>query len=104
MIEEASELNIREILRNNDLEVAFHELKRMVPAETIMNPSDLKIIFTLKEDALDKQLGYFTSQDNKPIAFFSRKLSNPHSDWSTKNKEILSIVECLKQLRGIIFG
>ena len=45
-----------------------------------------------------------TNQSHKPIAFFSRKLPNAQLNYTTMEKERFSIVECLKQFRGILFG
>ena len=63
-----------------------------------------KLTFTVHTDASDKQLGSVISQNNKPIAFFSRILIKPQCNYTTTKKELLAIVECLKQFRGIIFG
>ena len=49
----------------------------MVSAETLLNYPDSKLPLTVHTDASDKQLGAVISQNNKPIAFLSRKLSNP---------------------------
>ena len=42
--------------------------------------------------------------NNKPIAFFSIILSKPQRNYTNTEKEMLAIVECLKQSKGIIFG
>ena len=55
-------------------------------------------------DASDKQLGAVISQNNKPIAFFSQRLTKLQRNYTTSEKELLSIVECLKQFRNILFG
>ena len=49
-------------------------------------------------------MGAVTSQNDKPMALFMKKLSKPQNNYTTKEKEILSIVECLNKSRGIIFG
>ena len=76
----------------------------MVSAETLLIYTDWKLPFTVHTDASDKQFGAFISQNNNPIAFFSRRLSKPQRNCTTNEKEILAIVECLKQFRGILFG
>ena len=63
-----------------------------------------KMPFTVHIDAYDKQLGAVISQNNKPIAFFYRKLSKPQLNYTTTEKEIIVIVGCLNQFRGIVFG
>jgi len=76
----------------------------MVSAETLLTYPDWTIPFTIHTDASDKQLGTVISQNNKPITFFSRRLSKAQLNYTTTEKELLSIVECLKQFRGILFG
>ena len=76
----------------------------MVYADTLLSYPDCKLPFTLHTDASDKQLGSFISQNNKPVSFFSRKLSNTQRNYNMTEKELLTIVECLKKFRGIIFG
>ena len=68
----------------------------MVSAETLLSYPDWKLLFTVPTDASKKQLCAVIIQNNKPIAFFSRKLSKPQRNFTTSEKELLSIVECLK--------
>ena len=49
------------------------------------------------------QLGAVIRQDNKPIAFYSRKLNPVQGNYTTTERELLSIVETLKDLRNIFF-
>ena len=81
---------------NDALESSFKELKRMVSDKTLLSYPDWKLPFKVHTDASDKQLGAFISQNNKPIAFFSKKLRKPQCNYTTTEKEILAIVECLK--------
>ena len=76
----------------------------MVFAETLLSYPDWKLPFTVHTDASDKKLGAVISHKNKPTAFFSRILSNPQRNYNTTEKELLMIVERLKQFRGILFG
>ena len=68
----------------------------MVSAETLLSYPDWKICFTVHTNASDKQLGAVINQNNKPIAFLSRRPSKPQSNYTTANKELLVIVERLK--------
>ena len=76
----------------------------MVSSDTLLNYLDWKIPFTAHTDASDKQLGAFISNNNKPIAVFSRILIKPHPYYTTNVKELLAVVECLKQLGVTLFG
>ena len=64
---------------------------------------DWKMPFIVYIDASDKHLGAVISQNNKPIAFFYIILSNIKRNYTTTDKKLLAIVECLKQFWGIIF-
>ncbi len=44
------------------------------------------------------------AQDNRPIAFFSRKLSKMQLKYSVTKIELLAIVETLKEFKGMMWG
>ena len=50
-----------------------------------------------------KQLGYVITQNNKSIAYYSIKLNQPQINYTT-NKELLAIVETLKEFQSILLG
>jgi hypothetical protein len=49
-------------------------------------------------------LGAVIAQDNRPIAFFSRKLSEMQQKYSVIEIELLAIVETLKKFKGLLWG
>jgi hypothetical protein len=55
-------------------------------------------------DASAMQLGAVITQDNRPIAFFSRKLSKTQQKYSVTEIELLDIVETLKEFKGMLWG
>ena len=76
----------------------------MVSDDTLLSYPDCKLPFTVHTYAYDKQLGAVISQNYKPTAFFSRKLIKLQCNYNMTDKELLAIVECLNQFRGIIIG
>ena len=50
------------------------------------------------------QVGAAIIQDGKPIAYFSKKLTQSQLSYSTTEKELLAIVLCLKEYCKILYG
>ena len=86
------------------MDEAFIQAKQMISEEILLNYPDWSKPFVVHTDASDKQLGAVISQDDKPIEFFSRRLLKSQRNYRTTEKELLSIAECLKQFRNILFG
>ena len=66
--------------------------------------TDYSKVFEIYTDASSKQLGAVITQDNRPIAFFSRKLSNAQRKYSVTKIQLLAIVETLKEFKGMLWG
>jgi hypothetical protein len=49
-------------------------------------------------------LGAIITKDNRPIAFFSGKLSEMQQKYSVTEIELLAIVETLKEFKGMLWG
>ncbi len=65
---------------------------------------DYSKVFEIYTDASSKQLGAVITQDNRPIAFFSRKLSNTQCNYIVTKIELLAIVKTLKEFKGMLWG
>ena len=59
--------------------------------------------FEIHTDASDVHLGSVIIQNGRPLAFYSRKLKSAQKSYTTREKEILSIVETLKEFKNILF-
>ena len=83
---------------------AFETMKKVVANQVQLSFPDFNKPFQIYTDASDIQLGAVVAQDNKPIAFFSRKLNKSQLNYTVTEKELLSIVEVLKEFRTILLG
>ncbi len=83
---------------------AFDDVKAAIAKETVLAYPDFSKPFEIYTDASSMQLGAVITEDNRPIAFFSRKLSKMQQKYSATEIELLAIVETLKEIKGILWG
>ena len=83
---------------------AFNKAKQIVSREVMLAFPDFTLPFEIHTDASKLQLGAVISQNKKPIAFFSRKLTPAQTRYTTTERELLAIVETLKEFRNILLG
>ena len=83
---------------------AFEDIKRVISKETLLSYPNFNIPFEIHTDASDRQLGAVISQNHHPIAFYSRKLTYAQSKYTVTERELLAIVETLKEFRNILLG
>ena len=76
----------------------------MISREVTLNYPDFTLPFDIYLDASDYQLGAVITQKGKHLAFYSRKLNKAQLNYTVTEKEMLSIVETLKEFRGILLG
>ena len=83
---------------------AFDTMKKIISKGTILAFPDFNKTFHIHTDASNYQMGAVISQDDKPIAFWSKKLNPAQTRYSTTEQELLSIVEVCKEFRTILLG
>jgi hypothetical protein len=88
----------------SDSPKAFDDDKANIAKEVVLAYPDYSSSFEIYTDASTKQLGAVITQHNRPIAFFSRKLSITKSEYSVTDIELLAIVETLKEFKGMLWG
>ena len=74
-------------------------MKMLVPRETLLSYPNFNKPFVIHTDTSKLQLGAVISQDDKPITFYSRQRNSAQVDYTTNERELLSIVETLKEFR-----
>jgi hypothetical protein len=67
--------------------------------DVVLAYPDYSLVFEIYTEASSKQLGAVITQDNRPIAFFSWKLSNMQHKYSVTEIELLAIVKTFKEFR-----
>ena len=83
---------------------AFDRMKRLIGRSALLAYPNFNKTFVIHTDASHTQLDAVISQDNKPIAFYLRKLNPAQTHYTTTERELLSIVETLKEFRNILLG
>ncbi len=76
---------------------AFDNVKATIAKEVVLAYLDFTKPFEIYTDAFTMQLGSVITQGNRPIAFFSRKLSVMQTKYTITKIELLIIVETLKE-------
>ena len=88
----------------DECQSAFDTMKRVMACTTILQYPDFNKPFHIHNDASGIQLGSVITQDSKPVVFYSRKLNPVQTRYTTTERELLSIVETLKEFKTILFG
>lgn len=83
---------------------SYDDVKKAIARDVLLAYPNYSEVFEIYTDALSRQLGAVITQNNRILAFFSRKLSDTQKRYSVTELELLSIVECLKEFKGMLWG
>jgi hypothetical protein len=83
---------------------AFDDVKADIAKDVALAYSDLSKEFEIYTDSSSSQIGAVITQDNRPLAFWSRKLTKTQKKYSVIEIELLAIVEVPKELKGMLWG
>ena len=89
---------------NDTHQKAFEDIKRTMACDVSLAYPNYSIPFEVYTDASSRQLGAVIVQNNRPLAYFSRKLSETQRKYSVTELELLSRVETLKEFKEILWG
>ncbi len=79
-------------------------MKRLISQDIMLAYPQFDKPFVIYTDASNEQLGAVIMQDERPIAYYSRKLIGAEKNYTTGEQEILSIVETLKSFKTSYMG
>ncbi len=83
---------------------AFNHVKATIAREVVLAYTNISKVFEIYTNASSKQQGAVITQENRPIAFFSQKLSTTQRKYSVTKIELLAIVESLNEFKGMLWG
>ncbi len=81
---------------------AFDHVRATIAREVVLAYPDYSKVFEIYTDASSKQLGAVITQENRPIVFFSWKLSPTQRKYSVTKIELVAIIKTLKEFKGML--
>ena len=85
-------------------QTAFDNIKTTIAKDVVLAYPDYSHGFEIYTDSSKFQLRVVITQNDRPLAFFSRKLSLMQQKYIATKQELLAIVETLKEFKGMLLG
>ncbi|KAJ0927423.1 putative nucleotidyltransferase, Ribonuclease H [Helianthus annuus] len=89
---------------NDQTAAAFAALKQLLSSTPVLRLPDFTKPFTIETDASGTGIGAILSQDNHPIAFFSKKLGPRMQTASAYQREMFAITQAISKWRQYLLG
>ncbi|NHV87489.1 Ty3/Gypsy family RNase HI domain-containing protein, partial [Escherichia coli] len=83
---------------------SLEKLKVALATTPVLAIVDPNKPFVLGTDANDRAIGAVLMQDNRPIAFESKKLDKAQQNYSVYERELYAIIYALKKWRHYLYG
>ena len=83
---------------------AFSEIKQVLSVAPVLAYFDVKKPVIITCDASQSGLGALLLQDNKPVAYASRALTDPETRYAQIEKELLAVVFAFTRFHQYVYG
>jgi RNase H-like domain found in reverse transcriptase len=82
----------------------FEQIKALIATDALLAYPNHNKLFDIETDASNYQLSAVINEDNCPMSYYTRKQISAQKNYTTIEKELLSIVETLKEFRSMLLG
>jgi hypothetical protein len=86
------------------MQKVFDRMRLLMAANALAAYPDHKKWFNVYTDASDFQLGACIIEEGRPVAYFSQKLTKSQQNYTTMEKEMLSITTILEECQGMLLS
>lgn len=93
-----------EWLWSSQHQLSFEKLKHTLDSPPVLKAPNMTAVFYMDTDASNTGVGIALSQEDGPVSFYSRRLSQAESRYSTTEQELLAIVTGFKHYRCYLLG
>ncbi len=88
----------------DDVQQAFDKMRLLMAADALAAYPNHNKRFNIYTDASNFQLGTCITQEGRPFAYILQKLTKSQQNYTTMEKEMLSIVTTLEEFWSMLLG